>query len=531
MTQRPKKPISATYTPPVKDFKHQTEAKEKGARKWAFAYFMDQGTGKTKTAIDNACLLYEQGVIVALLVLTPNDVGDQWAEEQLPKNVPKRIMTRVAVWDAGRAKARRECEALCKPIANRLHILIVNHEALATARGRKLITKFLRAHGEKTMCVVDESHAFKTHTALRTRFLNNTVARFARVRRILTGTPMDRPFDLFAQMRFLHPDILGFDSFLAFKHHYGEYAVEFAMRFDKRLKRTVKQKYESLQAYQRLEELQQRIAPYVYIVRKEECTDLPPKLYTIRRPRMSHVQQALYDEMKARGLILLERAERGDRTVRVQDLGALTQEELAERLIDPRGRVEAQIKLVLALRLRQIAGGFVTETDGTVREIEPFATIPRARSLLDCAQGAAGKFIVWAMYIPELRAIHAMMRELEMPVRLVYGATPKAERADAIASFKRDPNTIGLIAHPRTLGTGMDFPMAGDVMYYSIPQSSILRTQSEDRVHRIGQKGTVNVTDFISCPADEQAMNDVRSKREVSAGILSMKASQLVERL
>jgi superfamily II DNA or RNA helicase len=525
-SKKPKRPIAEVYTPVVKDFAHQTTAKEKGARKWAFAFFMDQGTGKTKVTLDNACLLYRMKVIRALLVLTMNDVGEQWAQEQIPQHIPRNIRARVAVWHASSSRARRECDELCRPLPDRLHILIVNHEALANDRARKMIVKFLRTFADCTMTAVDESHEFKTPKALRTRFLLNTVRKMSKVRRLLSGTPMDKPFDLYSQMYFLDPDILGFESFVAFKNHYGEYAKEFVMRFDPKKGRKVLHEYPSLQAYVRVDELQRRIEPYVYVVKKEECTDLPPKLYSVKRPPLSIAQQELYAEMKGRGLLLLDKAQKGQR-VRIADLGALTEDELADRLLDPKGLVEAQIKLVLSLRLRQIAGGFVTDAEGTVTPIDETANIPRFQSLLTTVQQAHGKSIVWAQYVPELKAIQTMFTAHDMQSVLVYGKTGKKERAEAIDAFKRDPKTLQLVAHERTLGTGMDFPMASTVAYYSNPQSSIRRAQSEDRAHRIGQKGTVNVYDFISCPADALALEALKTKRDVSNAILSLDAAQL----
>ena len=57
--------------------------------------------------------------------------------------------------------------------------------------------------------VVDESSKIKTPGAKRTKLIT-FFGRSAVCRRILTGTPVTKgPEDLFAQFKFLNPDILG----------------------------------------------------------------------------------------------------------------------------------------------------------------------------------------------------------------------------------------------------------------------------------------------------------------------------------
>ena len=65
-------------------YKHQIEAFKKGHDKEFFAYFMEQGTGKSKAAIDDACNLFLDGKIEAVMLIAPKGVHRQWDDEQLP---------------------------------------------------------------------------------------------------------------------------------------------------------------------------------------------------------------------------------------------------------------------------------------------------------------------------------------------------------------------------------------------------------------------------------------------------------------
>ena len=69
------------YEYKTKPYEHQRQALIKGAEKKDFAYFMEMGTGKTKVAIDNAAYLYTQNKVTAVLVIAPNSVYRNWANE------------------------------------------------------------------------------------------------------------------------------------------------------------------------------------------------------------------------------------------------------------------------------------------------------------------------------------------------------------------------------------------------------------------------------------------------------------------
>jgi len=48
----------------TKPYAHQLTALEKSWNKKVFAYFMEMGTGKTKVAIDNIAMLYDNGKLM-----------------------------------------------------------------------------------------------------------------------------------------------------------------------------------------------------------------------------------------------------------------------------------------------------------------------------------------------------------------------------------------------------------------------------------------------------------------------------------
>ncbi len=515
----------AQYTPKAAHFKHQLAALEKGGNKYAFAFLMDPGTGKTKVTIDNAAWLYQRGVINALLVTGPGDVPEQWLSEQLPLFWPLRE-PRGVLWRSNNAKAKRMAlELSSKPIANTFPVLAMNHEAFATDAGEAAAKAFLTQYS--AMFVLDESDWFKTPKAQRTKAVLRLRDR-AKVRRILTGTVADTPFDLFSQFAFLDPRILG-DSYFVFKHHYGVFAKEYARYKDPKTGEMKVRQYDSLQHYQRLEELYARIDAYSFRITKEECTDLPAKLPAIIPTHLSDRQRALYDTIKEHGLALLKKAEAGE-PVEIHDLGLLGDEELLEALQTSSNRVSAKIKLVVLLRLQQCIGGFVTDDNRKVRCIEATpgevprmsATVDKAREILRSGQ----KLIIWAQFRAELEALHALLPSSG----LVHGDITGQPRTDIFNKFKDAKSDLKiLVAHPKTAGTGMNFAVATAAIYYSDGYSYRQRKQSEDRIHRIGQTKPVTIYDLkaLDVPIDENIGKIRADKQNLATAIMTWRSTDL----
>jgi hypothetical protein len=516
-----------TAAPPP--FPHQWDALRKGGNKFSFALLMEAGTAKTRIIIDNTAWLYRRGVVGALLIAAPNDVAEQWVEEQIPLYLPADIPLRAVVWNPRSARTERLARELAsKPLPQRLHVLAMNHEAFSFKRSRAIARAFLKAH--KTFFVLDESHEFRIPKSLRTRAVRD-LGPLAVVRRILTGTPFEQPFDLYAQFAFLDERILGFTSFLAFKHHYGVFTKEHVQMavFDRRTGGKVKKlvEYETLQEYQRLEELYARIEPFCYRKKLSECSNLPEKLHCIVPTHLSEAQAALYQEIKDTGMAMLQAAEAGQ-PIALQDLALLDEEELLDLIQSKPNKVSAVIKLVVNLRLQQCLGGFITDDAKTVRCTEGDAgDIPRMQATLGYVQqclAGEGKVIIWAQFRPELAALATVLERAQIPALLIHGGVTGARRAEVIEQFKNpmDEHRV-LVAHPHTMGTGQNLQVARTLVYYSNGWRWIKREQSERRAHRLGQMGTVRIADLQAhdAPLDKKLLENFAAKGELVNTLMS----------
>jgi SNF2 family DNA or RNA helicase len=205
----------------------------------------------------------------------------------------------------------------------------MNVEAFSTDKGRMFAAKFLRSH--KSLMAIDESTTIKNPKAKRTKNILS-LSPICKYRRIMTGSPVTRnPLDLYSQCEFLDPLHLNHSSYYSFRNRY---AIMKSANISGRSINLVT-------GYQNLGELSDKLKPFSYRVLKEDCLDLPDKVYIKREIQLTPEQKKLYDQMRKEALATLN-----GKTVTT--MTALTQ----------------------LMRLHQITCGHFSADDGTIQEIK-----------------------------------------------------------------------------------------------------------------------------------------------------------------
>ena len=97
---------------------------------------MEMGTGKSKVCIDNACILYERGIIDTFIVVAPKGVYRNWATIEIPAHMPDRIEQDLCMWTSSPTKKQKTNLALLlePKETDHLRILVMNIEALSTPK-------------------------------------------------------------------------------------------------------------------------------------------------------------------------------------------------------------------------------------------------------------------------------------------------------------------------------------------------------------------------------------------------------------
>ena len=466
----------------TKPFKHQSKALRDSWDAKYYALFMEMGTGKSKVAIDTMGALYSERKINAALIISPKGVYDNWVQGEIPTHLSDEIETNIVRWQPSSAQwFQKQMRTLVYEKFNGLKIFVMNTEALSTPRGAQAAFTFLEANDENIV-IVDESTSIKNRSANRTKNIMQLKG-LSKYRRILTGSPVTRsPMDLYSQCMFLSVLALNFKSFFAFQNRYA--LVQ---------KRTMgPRSFNEIVGYRRLDELNQKLESFSNRVLKEDCLDLPDKMYTKRLVPLSEEQNKSYKEMKRLALTKLHNGEL-----------ATTQSVLTQ-----------------IMRLQQICCGHIQDDEGN---LVSFAN-GRLKELLDICEEVQGKAIIWATFTYDIQQIAKALRDRFGPdsVATYYGETPQEERQEIVQRYQdlEDPLRF-FVGQPKTGGYGITLTAANTVIYYSNSYDLEIRLQSEDRAHRIGQTNKVTYVDIISPDTvDEKILKALKEKINLAQQVL-----------
>ena len=468
------------YNFKTKPYAHQLEALKQSYNKEYYAFFMEMGTGKSKVLIDEIGGYFLQGKIDSALIIAPKGVYRNWERGEIPTHLPDEIPYTVAAWRAPSEMTKDDKKKLKDIIYpnKTLRILLMNIEALSGSVGIKYVTQFL--HKNRTLLAIDESTTIKTPTASRTKNAIK-ISKLAKVRRIMTGSPVTKnPLDVYAQLEFLSPNITR-QNYWAFK---SRYAIMVRRNFGTRSTNLVV-------GFQRLPELNTIIDQYSYRVLKEDCLDLPEKIYTTRTISLTSEQVKAYEEMRRFNITEMD----GKTMTSLSTLAAL-------------------------IRLHQITCGHVTFDDGDTKEIKS----NRMNELLNVLDEVDGKVIIWANYRFDIKKIQQTLSEKfgSDSVATYYGDTKDKDRQDIVEKFQDKNSSLKyFVGNPSTGGYGLTLTAAHTVVYYSNSYDLEKRMQSEDRAHRIGQVNKVTYVDMIAeGTVDEKIVRSLRSKIDIASEVM-----------
>jgi len=478
--------VVVNYNYKLKPFDHQITALERGWDRPEFGYFMEMGTGKSKVLLDNIGMLYLLGEINFALVIAPKGVYRNWVAKEIPEHMSDDIPHRVIRWVSSPNKTQQaEMRSVGEKFEG-LTIFVMNVEAFSSVKGKTGGEWMARAFGRNGLIAVDESTTIKNPKAKRTKSLMRIAAAF-KYKRLLTGSPITKsPMDIYSQCEFLRPGLLGYDSFYSFQYRYA--VVQ--------RKTMGSHAFQQIVGYKNLDELTERIDAFSYRVLKQDCLDLPEKIYTVRYVEMTKQQREMYNSIKQYALVML-------------DSGELS---------------TAPAVITQMLRLQQIMSGHLKTDDGETIYFDS----KRMDALKELIEEHDGKAIIWSRFRYDIQQITKMLNETfgEGCAASFYGDTPDDERQRVVEKFQDKNSKLKFfVGNPATAGYGLTLTEADLVVYYANDFNLETRAQSEDRAHRIGQKNNVTYVDLITDGTiDEKIVTSLQSKIDISAKVLGEEA-------
>lgn len=453
-----------------------------------YALFWEMGTGKSKVAIDWFCQLFKQGKINGVVIVAEKGYYLNWSSSEIPKHTLPSVDYRVGIYDSHpRAEERKRLEWVISPEPETLDILLINVEALSTAKGGEYLDRFIKNH--QCLCIVDESDCIANIKAKRTLALVNRRHLFP-YRFIMTGTPVAQgPLDLWGQCAFLGSDLLQQRSYTAFR---AEYAV---------LKEVIMgpRRFIKVDGYKNLDKLHNLIQPFSSRILKSECMDLPEKVYEEVQVEHTEEQARAYATIK-------------DQFVMNAGSGIIT----------------VQNALTLVLRLQQINSGFIKTDDGELVEI-PHNRISMLHGVMRLI---SGKAIIWCNFRHDVESVTQFIAETYGNGSVVsyYGETEMDDRVAAVQGFMTDPKVRWFVANQASASRSLTLTSASYAVYYSNNYSLRQRLQSEDRIHRKGQVNQCTYIDLVTPrTVDTKILLAHKNKKEVADSILDIARDALNE--
>jgi ERCC4-related helicase len=332
--------------------------------------------------------------------------------------------------------------------------------------------------------VLDESQSIKNPQSqvAKASLLLNSKNRLA-----LSGTPVqNNTFDLYAQMNFLNPGMLGSREF---------FMSEFATPIDKFMEDEVKQ------------QLRKLTYPFLLRRTKEQVAkDLPEKTETILYCEMGAEQRKIYDAYR--------------NSYRSQILG----------MIEERGMERSQMHILQGLtKLRQIC-----DSPAILNEEERFHNYSVKLDELhrEITENVGDhKVLIFSQFLGMLGLIREKLDTEKIKHVYFDGSSTSNERERAIQEFQNNHECRVFLISLKAGGIGLNLT-AADYVYIVDPWwNPAVEQQAIDRTHRIGQTKNIFAYRLICKDTLEEKMLQLQERKRALASELVSDDSAFMRRL
>ena len=313
---------------------------------------------------------------------------------------------------------------------------IINIESLRKEQIQDTLYDGIR-EGYIGAVIVDEIHKAKNGQSQQGKALRTLKTP---IRIGLSGTPMNKAEDLWNILTWLGVEKRSFYSFkntYCIMGGYGGYKVV---------------------GHKNLESLNAELSSVMLRRRKDEVLDLPPKVHSTEYVELTSKQQLIYRDIKN---------------------GIIADLENILLSVNP---------LSCTLRLRQLTGGLFTEENPKLERLEDMLSeeiIPNGY-----------KAIIFSQWSKITEVYHKALQRYN-PIYITGDVSPE-ERLKEVERFQNDPSCKLAIGTIDAMGTGLTLNKASYVFFIDKKWNSGDNAQAEDRAHRIGTAGTVNVISLVA---------------------------------
>ena len=461
----------------TKPFAHQIDGVKFGLNKKKFLLCDDQGLGKTFQIINwIGCLEKIDKINKVLIVCGVNSLKYNWQTEiGIHSDEKGWVLGTRFRKTTGRAYEGNTQDKLddlndlpdCRYIITNIETLRAGAEKISKTKYHFPVAEKLQElckNGTISVIALDECHKCKSPTSLQTRALVNIQAKYMVA---MSGTPlMNNPLDLYFPIHWL-----GYEnhSFYQFKQHYctlggwgGSQVV----------------------GYKNLEEIRALMDEVMLRRLKTEVLDLPEKIRKIEYVDMTPKQAQIYKEVYN---------------------GVMSELNQIKFSNNP---------LSMMIRLRQATGWTGILSD----KVQESAKMDRMIELVEEITESGQKAIIFSNW----ESMTSVAKEKLKSYNPAYitGATKADERMKEVDRFQNDNKCKVIIGTIGAMGTGLTLTAAQNVIFLDSPWNMALKAQAEDRAHRIGTKGTVNIITLCCVGTIDERIEELVEKKRMVADAL-----------
>ncbi len=283
----------------------------------------------------------------------------------------------------------------------------------------------------------------------------------------LSGTPIENSLDdLWSQMQFINPDILG---------TYNFFAENFKIPIEKKQDENV------------LSELKNLVQPYILRRTKEQVLkDLPELSEQIYYCEMDPEQEKLYEKekSKARNFLLKTDGSGPNKISIINTLMKLRQLSNHPKMVDADSEIDS--------------GKFIAVTN-------------HLENLVKAKQ----KVIIFSSFVTNLHFYTDWCNENKIAFCEITGETPASKREQQVKMFQEKENPLLFFISLKAGGVGLNITKASYVLFLDPWWNPFAEKQGVGRAHRIGQMNKVNVIRFISKNTVEEKIIKLQENKKL----------------
>lgn len=475
--------------PQVKLYEHQQKGVDLAKKMGSMALFYECGTGKTLTGLAIFSEVRKSHPDVRMLVVvSPKTLIDTaWIKD----------IDAFTDFSYASFKTMKQYKDLPD-------IVLINYELLKTRFA--VVEKMVKS--SKFICFCDESSKMKDFKSLNYKYLSKLRDLFM-YRYVASGTPNpNSDTELWTQINFVNKEVLP-KSFYQFRNQFFYLAKDYkgrelvadpaAMRNPIIARGIMQQGYKYRILPEKKKELYATIAPYCHWVEKSDALDLPERTWIFRTFDLSKEEYEKYKSFKRQMVLEIENEKNSE---------------------NPKYMVVENAMTKLA-KLRQLSSGFAYYEDFEGRKVYKFGK-SRVNALRDLLEDIGPRqVIIWAYIQQEVDDIAELLSSMGASYAVIDGRVK--DKTTPVKDFF-DKKIQYVVANPRCVAHGITWTNCDIAVYYSLDFSYEIYSQSNDRIHRAGQKNKCTYIHLFANNTENEyvykCLREKKSSLEIMAGII-----------